>query len=72
LLSEIRENDAKEKLIEGAWIGFQLGAGGDMNFGNYLRKMGLMEGAIEDKITAEQAKAKAQEILRKARLGRAK
>jgi hypothetical protein len=58
-------------MIEGAWIGFQLGTGGDMNFGDYLRKMGLLEEkpeVIEErKVTAKEAIAKAEEILRKAR-----
>ena len=58
-------------MIEGAWIGFQLGAGGELNFGDYLRKMGLLEEnpeVIEErKVTAKEAIAKAEEILRKAR-----
>jgi len=72
LLIEIRQNEARERMIEGAWIGFQMGAGGELNFGDYLKKMGLLEGQAERmpearEMSAADAIAKAEKILRRAR-----
>jgi len=52
----------------GAWIAFQLGAGGEMTYGEYLDKMCLGEQKPEPtKVSANDAIAKAQKILEMAR-----
>ncbi len=49
LASKAREEEAKEKLINSAFIGWQMGAGGKVKFGAYLSKLGLTEGPVETK-----------------------
>ena len=52
----------------GAWIAFQLGAGGDMTFGDYLESVGLGdEKPREPSVSASDAIAKAERILEMAR-----
>jgi len=48
LLSEVRHEEAKERLIESAFIGFQMGAGGENTFGQYLESLGLKEKTVEE------------------------
>ena len=72
LLLEARKDEVKERMVEGAWIAFQMGAGGEMTFGAYLKKIGLVESqereiVSEARVTAKEAIAKAEEILRMAR-----
>lgn len=47
-LSEVRKDEAKERMIEAAFIGFQMGAAGDKNFGAYLESLGLKEKTFEE------------------------
>ena len=78
LLAIIREKEGKDRLIQSAFIGFQLGAGGDKTFGAYLESWGLMEGIgmtpspVKDservgELDAKAAIAKAEGILKAAR-----
>jgi len=71
MLSKLKQEEEKERFILGAWIGFQMGAGGDKNFGEYLYSLGLMEERVADRkgieLSKEQALAKAGEILAMAR-----
>uniref|UniRef100_A0A6M3IP57 Uncharacterized protein n=1 Tax=viral metagenome TaxID=1070528 RepID=A0A6M3IP57_9ZZZZ len=69
VLGKIRQEEAKEKLVNGAWIGFQMGAGGEKNFGQYLESIGLIESKEEPmpQITIEEAMAKGQRIREKAK-----
>lgn len=69
VVAKARQEEAQNQFINSAFVAFQLGAGGDMKFGEYLDKIGL---AGNDKpeperihITAEQAIAKAESIMRK-------
>lgn len=69
LLSRVEQDEIKERFIQSAFIGWQMGAGSGKKFGEYLEEMGLSEkrtaaGAPEDKkLTAKAAIAKAEEIL---------
>ena len=69
MLNRVRRDEEKEKLIAGAWIGFQMGAGSDKNFGQYLESLGLKEtkGVSETpegkKMTAADAIKRAEGIL---------
>ena len=69
VVAERIKSEARDKLKQGAWIAFQLGAGGEMNFGDYLDKMGLADTPhIEaTRVTAQEALAKAERILEMAR-----
>lgn len=68
MLAEKRTQEHKERLILGAWIAFQLGAGGDMTFGDYLDKMRLGQPRPEaPRVSASDAIAKAEAILEMAR-----
>ena len=68
LIARSNREEARERLRDGAWIAFQMGAGGEMTFGEYLDKMGLGERKPEPKpVTAKDAIAKAEAILEKAR-----
>ena len=67
MLSKIKQEEAKEKIIQGAWIGFQLGAGGDKRFGEYLESLGLSETEPLPQITAKEALDKARKIREKAK-----
>jgi hypothetical protein len=49
LLAKIRQEEAKERLVESAFIGFQMGAGGEKGFGEYLESLGLRDKTIESK-----------------------
>lgn len=62
------------RLINSAFIGFQMGAGGDKTFQQYLQSLGLSaDGKPRDpeltEITAADAIAKAEAILERARKG---
>jgi len=46
-LSEVKHSEAKERMIENAFIGFQMGAAGDKTFGAYLESLGLKEKTLE-------------------------
>ena len=46
-ISKVKSEEVKERFINGAWIAHQMGAGGDKNFGDYLKEMGLLEGTVE-------------------------
>ena len=68
LLLKMRGDEARERMIDGAWVGFQMGAGGELNFGDYLRKMGLVKGEdaknpVTKETTAKEAIAGAEAIL---------
>jgi len=72
LLSKVKEDEIKERFIQGSFIAWQMGAGAGKKFGEYLRELGLQEGQAEtmppaQDLTKEQAIAKAEEILRMAR-----
>ena len=43
LLAEVKKDEARDRLTEAAFIGFQLGAGGDKTFGEYLTSIGLKD-----------------------------
>ena len=43
LLDRVKQAEEKDGLIAGAWIGFQMGAGEDTNFGEYLIHLGLSD-----------------------------
>jgi len=64
----VKHEEARERLTDSAFIAHQLGSGGDKNFGDYLQSLGLLEGqaVTEDKVTAKEAIAKAEEILKMA------
>ncbi len=63
ILHEIKHEEAKGRLIEVAFIGFQMGAGGNNTFGQYLESLGLSEKKVEvANITKEEAIAKAERI----------
>ena len=62
LLNTVTQEETKEKLISGAWIGFQMGAAGDKTFGMYLDKLGLSDTEKVKPITAAEAIAKAEKI----------
>ncbi len=49
MLAKIRQEEAKERLVESAFVGFQMGAGGDKSFGEYLESLGLRDKTIESK-----------------------
>lgn len=70
LALKVKHEEAREKLILAAFVGFQMGAGGDKNFKQYLESLGLAKDsdAVETKpISAEEAIAKAEGILAKAK-----
>lgn len=72
LLIKVRQEEVKEKFILSAFIGWQMGAGGDKKFGDYLKELGLLEGQAESSpepqgLSAKEAVAKAEEILRLAK-----
>ena len=64
---------AREKFVLAAFVGWQMGAKAGVTFGDYLRGLGLVDGTVEPKegegISAEEAIAKADSILHKARAG---
>jgi len=64
LLLEVRREEEKEKLIMSAFIGWQMGAGGGMKFGEYLADLGL--GENRDIIAPEVGKTTAAESIKKA------
>ena len=69
VVAERFKSEARDRLKQGAWIAFQLGAGGEMTFGDYLDKMGLSDipHVEATHVTAEEALAKAERILEMAR-----
>lgn len=64
LLPKLKQEESKERLVELAFLGFQMGAGGQQTFGEYLQSIGLSgEKVVTEKpITAEEAIAKAEKI----------
>lgn len=66
LCLRLRLEAHRERLIEGAWVAFQL-SGSDMTFGQYLDAIGLGEKPPEQTVTAAEAIARAERILEKAR-----
>ncbi len=70
IIGEAKREEYKEKLIMGAWIGYQMGAGGDKNFGDYLGHWGLLESSPKGDnkvVSAQDAIKKAESILEMAR-----
>ena len=70
MLSKVKQEEAKDRLINSAFIAFQMGAGGDKTFGQYLEKIGLSETHSDlsgTQVTAKEALAKAQKIRDKIR-----
>ena len=68
LIERRAREESRERLQSGAWIAFQMGAGGEATFGDYLDKIGLGGQKAEPKlVTAADAIAKAEAILEKAR-----
>jgi len=66
LALKIKHEEAREKLILAAFVGFQMGAGGDKNFKQYLESLDLAknsDAAETENITAEEAIKKAEDIL---------
>ncbi|MBA7569921.1 hypothetical protein ES708_11663 [subsurface metagenome] len=70
LLSKVEQDEIKERFIQSAFIGWQMGAGSGKKFGEYLGEIGLSEkqavaeATPEDrKLAAKAAIAKAEEIL---------
>ena len=70
LIMKAHVEETKERLIQGAFIGKQLGAGGDMSFQQYLASLGLWDSPTEPsppQMDAKAAIAKAEGILKRAR-----
>jgi len=65
LLSEVKQEEAKERLIENAFIGFQMGSGGDKTFGAYLESLGLKEKTAADEVMSAQDIAKLKRLSEK-------
>jgi len=66
LALKIKHEEAREKLILAAFVGFQMGAGGDKNFKQYLESLGLSgepDTVETSDVTAEDAIKKAEDIL---------
>lgn len=57
LLIEARREEADEKLILAAFVGWQLGAAGKKTFGEYLEALGLSDKAPQDGSQKEQTQA---------------
>ena len=66
ILANVVQDEAKDKLIQGSWIAFQMGAGGDKKFGEYLDSIGLgkTEGQPQQKRTAKEIIANVEATLR--------
>ena len=62
LATKAREQEAKEEFILAAFIGFQMGAAGKQNFGQYLRSLHLAEGPVETKVTKKKSRKKDTEL----------
>lgn len=62
LLVEVRQEEAKEKLILVAYMSWQMGAGAGKTFGEHLHRLGLADAppkdAAKDADSQEQADAK--------------
>ena len=77
VITEARQGEARERLIEGAWAAYQIGAGEEgKDFGQYLKALGLGTGTAaprgdtEDRsgdMSAEDAIKKSEAILAMAR-----
>lgn len=74
LLVDEKKEANKERFILSAFIGWQMGAGGNKKFGEYLAELGLLEGQAiagvipeSKELSAKEAVAKAEEILAMAR-----
>lgn len=69
LLFKVKREEEKERYIQSAFVGWQMGAGAGKKFGEYIEGLGLSEKGTRttpDKVTAKEAIAKAEEILRMA------
>jgi len=58
LLSNLKQDEIKERLINSAFLAHQLGAGGEQTFGEYLKNLGLTNEATpipRKEITKEEA-----------------
>jgi hypothetical protein len=69
LCLKLRAERHRERLIDGAWVAFQL-SGSGQTFGEYLDAVGLGEKprqTTEETVTAKEAIAKAEAILERAR-----
>jgi len=66
LLKEVRAEEAKAELINSAFTAFQMGAGGDMTFKQYIEKLGLSDSptVARVEISAKDAIQKADAIMR--------
>jgi hypothetical protein len=58
MLVKIRQAEVKERYIQSAFIGFQMGAAGEKTFGQYLQSLGL-----GDKEYIPQESRSAQDII---------
>ena len=67
-ISKVKHEEAKQDLVNASFIAFQMGAGGDKTFGQYLETIGLAE-KVETKEEASTADviAKADRIREKVR-----
>lgn len=68
VVKEAQETEFRDRLVQGAFIAFQMGAGGKNSFGEYLNSLGLGEKRTESK----QAKISTGDILKKSEQVRAK
>lgn len=67
---QLRKAEATNEIRKMAFLGFQMGAGGEMNFQQYLESIGLSDDQPTPEckpIRADEAIAKAQAILELAR-----
>ena len=66
MVIEERKQEERSKWIHSAFIGFQMGAAGKMNFGEYLESLNLMPSTTPSapKVTAKDIIAGAEETLR--------
>ena len=61
MLNKQEAKKHKDRLHLGAWIGWQMGAGGTKSFGEYYKNFGIDDTAPLDKKTAALIAAKAKE-----------
>jgi len=70
LIGEIKKEEARDAFTLSAFTAFQMGAGGEKKFGEYLNDLGLSENTdtagagVEVQVTKEEALKKAEAILK--------
>ncbi len=68
---EVGKEEVRERFVLSAFVGWQMGAGPGVKFGDYLRALGLVDETEKPQesggISAEEAISKAESILHKAR-----